>query len=78
MIKRHELPGSEDVQLPSFEDSSYAAVGQFADQVNNGASSPLPPDHPLAIRYWRAGSRIYDVRSWKAAIEVGGTELAVA
>ena len=41
-------------------------------------ASELPEDHPLARRYRESGIRITDLQSWKDAIRVGGTELAVA
>ena len=44
----------------------------------DGQSSPIPADHPLAIRYREPRPRIVSVADWKQAIQVGGVELAVA
>ena len=80
MIKRHPVPGNGDGHTGSSGPNIDAntALIQFPDQMSNGPASPLPPGHPLALRHWQARSRIYDVKSWNATIQVGGTELAVA
>jgi hypothetical protein len=42
------------------------------------AASPLPADHPLAVRYRASRLKFVDVRSGTGAIQVGGIDLAVA
>jgi hypothetical protein len=79
-IKRHPVPGNDDGRSASSDPvvAANIALVQALDQVSDGPASALPPDHPLALRHWQARSRIYDVKSWNATIQVGGTELAVA
>jgi hypothetical protein len=81
MNNRHKLPGRGEVPSDlsgSNEDARIEPVVLVADQVNDGAASPLPPDHPLAIRHLKARSRIHDLRSGQESIQGGSTDLAVA
>jgi hypothetical protein len=68
--------------VPAVSEQVIAAQGNSAELNADGLpaapASVLPESHPLMVRYQEYGVRITDLRSWKAAIQVGGTELAVA
>ena len=78
IITRHAPKGAE-VESPKLEDSdSNDIIVLTVFQSDDAPTSPLPADHPLAIRYRESRPRIVTVADWKQAIQVGGTELAVA
>jgi hypothetical protein len=79
-VRRFKRFRSADV--PAVSEQVIAAQANSAELNADGLpaapASELPDSHPLMVRYQESGVRITDLRSWKAAIQVGGTELAVA
>ena len=90
-IKRHDAtrndgravtwaPGGSPLVVDRFDTTQLTeGDGSGTNEDCDGApSSPLPESHPLSIRYRQNRLRLVDELSWRQAIQVGGTELAVA
>jgi hypothetical protein len=56
----------------------FDALIVLIEPVMEAAASPLPADHPLAVRFRASRLKFVDARSWTGAFQVGGIDLAVA
>lgn len=72
IVKRH-VPNVNAGASPALD-----PIIVLIEPERGAPASPLPVDHPLAIRFRQSRSKIVDVQSWKDAIQVGGIDLAVA
>jgi hypothetical protein len=75
-IRRHDRKQSQSAPAQLTVVTDPAALS--GDGLPAAPASTLPEEHPLARRYQQSGVRITNMRDWKAAIQVGGTDLAVA